>query len=101
MIVQSKKPLSMAEAKSYVKDGEESKVMLDYLKAFTKLKKADAEKLSEEIRALNNPKIKEENIMKVVDLLPVDSEDLNKIFVEVSLSEEEINTILGIIKKYQ
>lgn len=100
MNVLNKKPLTLAELKSYSKHFEENKVVNDYLKTFTKLEKKDSDKLIEEVRALNNPKIKEENIIKLADMLPEDAEDINKIFVEVSLSEEETNAILNIIKQY-
>jgi len=44
--------------------------------------------------------LKEENFIKIADFLPVDAEDLNKICNETSLSEEEIQAILAIVKKY-
>jgi DNA-directed RNA polymerase subunit F len=100
MNVLNKKPLTLAELKSYGKHFEENKVVNDYLKTFTKLTKEKADKLMEEVRALNSPKIKEENIIKLADMLPEDAEDINKIFLEVSLSEEESNAILNIVKQY-
>jgi DNA-directed RNA polymerase subunit F len=99
-MILNKKPLMLAEVKEYVADLEENKVMNDYLKSYTKLSKDKAITLAEEIKGLNNPKIKEEHIVKIVDLLPQDSEDLNKIFVEAVLTEEESNAILTIVKKY-
>ena len=44
-------------------------------------------------------KIKNEHIVKIVDLMPEDASDLNKIFTDVSLTEDETNKILDIIKK--
>jgi|SRR3989338_674296 len=100
-MITEKKPLTLAEVKEYLKDfDEENKVINDYLKAFSKLSKADADKLSAEIRALNNMKIREENIVKIADILPKEPEDVNKIFNDVSLTEEESNAILTIVKKY-
>lgn len=96
----NKKPLALAEVKQYIKDIEEKKAMKDYLKTFVKLSKPDAEKINKEIKGLNNPKIKEDQIVKVADFLPKDSEDINKIFIDSSLSEEEANAISEIIKKY-
>ena len=93
-------PLTLAEVKSYIKDLDEKKTLSDYLKKFSELDTKKALKLKEEIQALNNPKIREENIVKIIDFLPRDSEDLNKIFLEVSLTEEEINALLEIVKKY-
>ena len=99
MIVEMK-PLSMAEVKDMLEDSEEKKELNEYLKTYGKLKKADADKLVEEIRALNNVKLKEDYIMKIADFLPRDVEDLNKIFHDISLDEKETNDILEITKKY-
>jgi len=99
-MILNRKPLALAEVKSLIKGLEEKKQMESYIKKFSKISKADAEKLASEIRALNNPKINEENLVKILDFLPANSEELNKIFTEVSLSEEEANSILEIIKKY-
>lgn len=99
MILESH-PLPLAEVKEYVKDLDENKPIHAYLKAFLKITVADAKKLAEEITALNNPKIRENHIIKIVDLLPKDSEEVNKIFIDVSLSEEEANKLVEVVKKY-
>lgn len=94
------KHLNLAEVKEIVKDIDEKKDVKDYLKKFGKLSKEKAEKLAEELRTLGNAKIKEEYLVKIVDFLPKDAEELNKIFHDISLDEKEINEILEIIKKY-
>lgn len=94
------KPLNLAEVKELVKDLEDKGEILDYLKKFGKLSKDDAEKLSGELRALDNLKIKESHLVKVVDLLPTDNSSVNKIFNDVSLDEKEINEILEIVRRY-
>ena len=100
MIVLDKKPLSISEVKSQVSNLEEKKALEDYLKRFGNLKKDKAEKLAEDLRSLNNPKIKEDDIVKVIDFLPTQSEEVNKIFTDVSLSEDESNKIIEIVGKY-
>lgn len=90
----------MAELKDHIKNIEEKKNLEDYLKAFTKLKKDKAEALAKDIHALNNPKIKEEQVIKVVDFLPKTQEEVNKIFIDATLSEEEANAVVEIVKKY-
>ena len=100
MTILEKTPMTLAEVKEIVKDLEEKQPLKDYLKKFAKLSKEKATKLKEELVKLNNIKIKEENIVKIVDFLPKDAEDLNKIFTEVTLSEAEINEILEVVKKY-
>ena len=99
-MILSKRPLALAEVDSLVQKGEEKKPINDYLKKFVVLSKADSDKLLEELRALNNLKLKEENLIKIADFLPKDIEDVSKILNEVSLSEAESNAILEIVKKY-
>lgn len=99
-MILTKTPVSLAHVREDVKHVDEAKPIVAYVKKFCGLSATDAEKLSQEIRALNNPKINEELLVKIVDFLPRDSEDLSKIFLEVSLSEEESNAILALVKKY-
>ena len=73
---------------------------MDYFKKFVSLSSEKAKSLSEDIRALKNVKVREKDIVKVADLLPKSKEEVNKIFTEVSLSEEESNAIVEIVKKY-
>jgi len=98
-MILSKKPLTIAEAKELAGTVDSEKPMYAYFKKFTKLSKHDAVKLCEELKALNNPKMKEEEIVKVADMLPEDAEDVNKIFVESGLNEEEIKAVLDIVSK--
>ncbi len=100
MNILEKKPIPLSEIKSYVKDFEEKKPLQDYLKKFAKLDKKKAEAIINEITALNNPKIKEENKVKIADFLPKNKEEANKLFTDVSLSEEEANAIVEIVSKY-
>lgn len=99
-MILEKTPLTLVEAKEYIKDSEETKPILDYLKKFIKLNKEKLKQLKEEIIKLNNSKIKEENIVKIIDFLPKEQEEVNKIFTETNLTEEETNEILQITQKY-
>jgi len=94
------KPLSIAEVKEHVKDLDETKQIHNYIRKFGKMDKKKAQEIAEKVRALNNNKINEANITKVIDFLPKTSEDVNKIFSEVSLNEQEANAILEITKEY-
>lgn len=100
MIVLSRRPVSLPEVKALTTNLEEKENLNSYLKSFCKLSKTDADKITEELRALNNLKIRNESIVKIIDFLPKTSEDLSKIFNEVSLTEEETNAILNIVKDY-
>jgi DNA-directed RNA polymerase subunit F len=96
----NQKPINLAEAKSLAKNLEENVALSDYFKRFAKLSTADATKLIDELRALNNIKLKEEDFVKITDFLPQDSEELAKVVSEVSLTEEEAQAIFLIVKKY-
>jgi DNA-directed RNA polymerase subunit F len=100
MTIQSKQPLTLIEVKSIVDKLDEKDELQKYLKKFTKIKKDKAADLKKDLEGLNNLKIKEENIIKLIDHMPKDAEDVNKVFTEVSLSEEETNAILDIVRKY-
>lgn len=99
MTIHNKTPLMLAEVKEMVGKMEEKQELKDYLKKFTKLSKEKAEKMRQELRELNNIKFKEENIVKLVDFAPQSTEELNKVFTETSLTEEEVNAVLNITKK--
>ena len=100
MTIHNKQFLTLAEVKEIVDKMDENLEMKDYLKRFTKLSKKDALKLKEELQGLNNVKVREENIIKLVDIVPKDAEDVSKIFADTGLTEEETNAILEITKKY-
>ena len=72
--------------------------MKQFLKKFLKTKPEQAKKLKEGLEKLDLLKMKREHLVKIIDLLPTDATDLNKIFVDVSLTEDEINKILEVVK---
>jgi DNA-directed RNA polymerase subunit F len=98
-MINNSQPLSLAEVKHYMKDST-NEVMHAYLKEFCHIEFAEAKKLEEEIRAINSPKVREEHIVKIIDFLPKDAEEVNKIFADVSLTEQEANAFVEIVKKY-
>ncbi|HVY01363.1 MAG TPA: hypothetical protein VHA12_01205 [Candidatus Nanoarchaeia archaeon] len=99
-MILNQKMVTIAEAKSYIKNLEEKQALHDYFKKFSVLTLANAEKLMGELKALNNIKLREEHYIKIVDMLPSDSEELAKIANDVSLSEEETQAILSLVKNY-
>lgn len=99
-MILSKKPLSIAELKEYMKEQEGNEELIRYLKRFGKLNIENTRKLKEEIVGLGNVKIKDEYVVKIIDFLPRDMEDLNKIMSDANLSEEEGNAILKVVEKY-
>ena len=92
-------PLSMAEVRKITKD--EKPELEKFIKSFVKIKPEDAESLKKELEALGLLKIKPEDIAKMIDLLPQDASDVNKILVEAGLNGEETTKILEVVKKYK
>lgn len=93
-------PVHLADVQELSGDLESRPELRDYLKEFSKLDKKKADSLVESLRGLNNMKLRDDSIMKIVDLLPKDIDGLNKIFTDTSLDEKEINAILEILKEY-
>ena len=101
-MILDRKPLDLNEVQEILKDipENEKKAQIDiYLKKFLKTKPEKAKKIKEELEKLDLLKIKNEHIIKIVDLMPEDVSDLNKIFTDVSLTEDETNKILDVIRK--
>ena len=100
-MIRESKPISMAEAMEYVKDAEEGSEtdVKGFIKKFAKLTPAKAKELRKKIEELELMKVKEEHLVKVIDLLPETPDELNKIFVEVSLDEEESKKIIDVVKE--
>lgn len=101
-MIKSIEPLSMPEVKEIIgkSESEKSKEILAFLKKFNKLEAKEAKKLREEIENLGLLKIKNHHIVNIIDILPVDTGDINKIFIDVSLDQNESNQILEVVKKY-
>ncbi len=97
-MIRKSKPLSMAESKEFIDSKAE---IISFINKFTKLKHEKAKELREKIENLNMVKIKETHICKIIDLLPKDKEDINKIFVDVSLDQDETQKILDTIKDFK
>ncbi len=99
-MITNTKPLSMAETLEYTErekdSGEELK---KFVKKFVKIKPEKAKELRKKLEALDLIKVKPEHIVKIIDLLPENQENLNKIFSDVSLDEDESKKILQTIEE--
>lgn len=102
-MIKDKKSITLAEARELLKnsEGEKVKATADFIKKFTKMSLSEANKLKQELMALDIVKLKEEDIVKIIDFMPEDAEDLRKIFsgYDISLEQDEITKILEILKK--
>ena len=95
------KPLSMNEAKKIIEEHNGREEIQPYFKKFITLNNKEASELRKDLEALNNHKMKQEHIVKIIDFLPGDASEMNKIFTDVSLDEGEIKEIKEIVAKYK
>jgi DNA-directed RNA polymerase subunit F len=100
MIINEKKPLSIGEAQELI-DKKENPELKKFLGEFTKIKAEDAKKLREKINELDLLKIKSEHISMIINLLPDTKEELNKIFTDSGLDEEETKRVLDVVKEFK
>ena len=111
-MIKNSEPLSLAETKELIteqqeiikelgQENEKLESVASYLKKFSKLSLEKSDKIKSEIKALDLIQLKNRHIIKIIDLLPADAEDLHKILIgdSVSLDKDEIDKILEIVKK--
>jgi len=82
--------------------GYEQGISLDYTNKFSKMEIEDIEKVTAELTE-KVPRLKKENIIKIVDIVPEDKKDIEVIFSKerLILDEDEVKSILEIIAKYK
>ncbi len=100
-MITNNKLLSMAEISEYVKKDDDNAEFFKFLKDFVKLNSKEAKELKEKIEGLKLMKIRSEHIVKIIDLMPEDEEDLNKIFIDVSLDKDETKKVLDTVKEFK
>jgi DNA-directed RNA polymerase subunit F len=102
-MIRKMQPVTMCEVKNLIEgfeDSEKKQELDSFIKKFSKISLKDCEKLKKELSDLSISKLKEEQIVKIVDIMPEDSADLNKIFNDFGLDEEENAKVLEVMKKY-
>lgn len=101
-MIKKSEQLSLAEVRDLLKkipESEKIKEVNIYLKRFIKTESAEVKKLKKELQE-QLPNLGIEYIIKIIDILPRDTEDVRKIFIDTSIDENEITKILEIVKKY-
>ena len=99
-MINEKRPLSMAESQEFI-DKKENPELKKFIEKFSKTKPKDAKELRKKIQELDLLKIKEDNISNIIDLLPETKEELNKIFTDSGLDEEETKKVLDVVKEFK
>jgi len=98
--------VTLAEVKKILSEKKESemeqKFTKEHVKDYKKLTLAKAEKLKSDLENLSIAKLKEELVVKIVDILPVDIDDLNVILQMsvIPFTDEEIEKIFECVKPY-
>ncbi len=99
-MIKNREPLSMAEAAEYTKDNENAVELNKFIKKFSTLDVKKAKELRKKLEELNLMKLKSDSISKIIDVMPENAEDLNKIFTDVSTDEDETKKILDTVKEF-
>ncbi|PIU62321.1 hypothetical protein COX58_03515 [archaeon CG_4_10_14_0_2_um_filter_Archaea_38_6] len=91
--------VTMREVKNILKDRKdlemEQKLTKEHVISYKKLKTAQVESLKKELEALSFTKLKGELIVKIIDILPSDKDDLKTILQMsvIPFTDEEIEKI--------
>ena len=106
-MIHYREPISMTESLEYAEDpkskeeGKENDADIKaFIKKFVKLKPEEAKTLREKLSKLGLLKLKQEDISKIIDLMPENQDSLNKVFTDVSLDEDESKKILDTVREY-
>ncbi len=97
-MINESKPISMAESAEYLDKDSEA---LQFIKKFVTLKPKEAGELRKKLEGLDLMKLDENHISKIIDLMPNKAEELNKIFIDIGLNEDETKQILNTVKEFK
>jgi len=100
-MIKERTPIAAYKVKNMLEDLKEtdkSKDMKIFLKKFSNLSEAKSEKLEADLRSMDLIKLREADIIKIVDIAPENAAELNKILIDASLDADETNKILETIK---
>jgi DNA-directed RNA polymerase subunit F len=100
MVIKEENPITMAEVVAMAGDSEKAEAIKSFIKNFNKMPVEKAKEIKEELKALDLIKLKDLHIVKIVDFMPKDASELNKVISDVSLDQEEVTKILDVVKKH-
>ncbi|HDR53294.1 MAG TPA: hypothetical protein ENN60_01290 [archaeon] len=94
----AKKELAKLKNRNY-----EQKLAKEYVDKFSTQNWGDTQKAIKEIQKADIPRLKDHNIMKLLDLMPLNADEVKAIMAKetVTLSKENIQKILEILAKYR
>ncbi|SRR3989338_8068661 len=99
-------PVSMLRVKEIFSKkkelSERENRLKDYINVFCKLDKKKEEELRKKLNSLNVSRLKERHIVKIIDVLPEDMDDL-KVLVAgepLGLKQEDMKKIVEVVKEF-
>jgi len=98
-MIKKSNALSMVESTEYL-DGEQKELRV-FIKQFVELNLKDSKELRKKLNELNLIKLDEKSISKTIDFLPMSLEEINKVFNETSLNEDETKKVIELIKEFK
>ncbi len=108
--IMNEDPLSMTdlqgELKKIEKRDEEPSFRVtkvqEYLGQFLQLKNKEHEELVKKIAALEIPRLREQHIIKIVDIMPATADDIKLVLqgYPISISNDNLKKIAGVVKEY-
>lgn len=101
MAIKEEKPITMAEVIVLAGDSEKANNIKNFIKNFSPMNIKKANEMKEELKKLDLIKLKDEHIVKIVDFVPTSVAELNKVVVELSLDQDEVNKILDVVSNFK
>ncbi|MFH1849522.1 MAG: hypothetical protein ABH879_05020 [archaeon] len=105
------RPITIGELKEEMKkikkrDGEfnfREKKTEDYVNMFKTLDKKTADKLKKDIAALDIPRLKENHVVKIIDLMPESVDDLKLILqgYPITINKDNLKKIADVVNSYR
>ncbi len=112
MEIIEEKPIPLVKVKKILEDRYlQGKVNLfqrkayEHSKKFSKIDEESTDKLIEELKEFNkkiNRKLREEDIVKIAEILPQNIDELRAVLVQggINIKKEEAEEIINIVRKY-
>ena len=92
-------PLSASESKEYF--GKEQENLKSFISKFTKLNIKQSKDFRKKLEELNLMKMNAKHVSKIIDLLPTTQEEINKIFIDIGIDENETKKIIDVVKQFE
>jgi DNA-directed RNA polymerase subunit F len=79
MTIKEERPISMPEVFELAGETEKGKQIKDFIKGFNNMRIKDARNLIDDLNGLKIMKLKDAFVVKIVDFMPIDASELNKV----------------------